>query len=69
MRFDRAGTATIFSGSNSQGQGHETVLKQLVCDRLGLDPNEVQYVQGDTDQVFYGEWSFWPGRIDRGRVW
>ncbi|MFI4972653.1 MAG: xanthine dehydrogenase family protein molybdopterin-binding subunit, partial [Hyphomicrobiales bacterium] len=55
VRFDRAGTATIFSGSNSQGQGHETVLKQLVCDRLGLDPNEVQYVQGDTDQVFYGE--------------
>jgi carbon-monoxide dehydrogenase large subunit len=55
VRFDRSGAATIFSGSNSQGQGHETVLKQLVCDRLGLDPNEVQYVQGDTDQVFYGE--------------
>src|SRR5664280_781301 len=55
VRFARAGTATLFSGSNSQGQGHETVLKQLVCDRLGLDPNEVQYVQGDTDQVFYGE--------------
>ncbi len=55
MRFDRSGAATIFSGSNSQGQGHETVLKQLVCDRLGLDPKDVQYVQGDTDQVFYGE--------------
>ena len=55
VRFDRSGAATIFSGSNSQGQGHETVLKQLVCDRLGLDPKDVQYVQGDTDQVFYGE--------------
>ncbi len=55
VRFDRSGTLTIFSGSNSQGQGHETVFKQLVCDRLGLDPNDVQYVQGDTDQVFYGE--------------
>ena len=31
------------------------MFKQLVCDRLGLDPNEVQYVQGDTDQVFFGE--------------
>jgi aerobic carbon-monoxide dehydrogenase large subunit len=26
-----------------------------VCDRLGLDPKEAQYIQGDTDQVFYGE--------------
>jgi carbon-monoxide dehydrogenase large subunit len=55
VRFDRAGSATLFSGSNSQGQGHETVFKQLVCDRLGLDPNEVNYVQGDTDEVFFGE--------------
>jgi carbon-monoxide dehydrogenase large subunit len=55
VRFDRSGAATIFSGSNSQGQGHETVFKQLVADRLGLDPNDVHYVQGDTDQVFFGE--------------
>jgi carbon-monoxide dehydrogenase large subunit len=55
IRFDRSGSLTLFSGSNSQGQGHETVFKQLVCDRLGLDPKEAQYVQGDTDQVFYGE--------------
>jgi carbon-monoxide dehydrogenase large subunit len=55
VRFDRSGAATLFSGSNSQGQGHETMLKQIVCDRLGLDPNDVQYVQGDTDLVFYGE--------------
>ena len=55
IRFDRSGSLILFSGSNSQGQGHETVFKQLVCDRLGLDPKEAQYVQGDTDQVFYGE--------------
>ena len=36
IRFDRSGTATIFSGSVTQGQGHETIYKQLVCDRLGL---------------------------------
>ena len=51
IRFARSGTATLFSGANNQGQGHETILKQLVCDRLGLDPAEVQYVQGDTDQA------------------
>jgi aerobic carbon-monoxide dehydrogenase large subunit len=55
VRFDRSGSLLLFSGSNSQGQGHETVFKQLVCDRLGIDPHDAQYVQGDTDQVFYGE--------------
>ena len=55
IRFDRAGTVTILSGAIAQGQGHETTFKQLVCDRLGLDPMKVQYVQGDTDKVFFGE--------------
>jgi carbon-monoxide dehydrogenase large subunit len=55
VRFDRSGTVTLYSGSNSQGQGHETVFKQLVCDRLGLDPNEAHYIQGDTEEVFFGE--------------
>jgi carbon-monoxide dehydrogenase large subunit len=55
IRFDRSGGVTLFSGSITQGQGHETVLKQIVCDRLGLDPDEVYYIQGDTDQVFFGE--------------
>jgi aerobic carbon-monoxide dehydrogenase large subunit len=55
VRFDRDGSVTMFSGSNSQGQGHETTFKQIVCDRLGLDPREVQYIQGDTDAVFFGE--------------
>ena len=55
VRFDRGGTATLFSGSITAGQGHETVFKQLVCDRLGLNPDDVRYVQGDTDEVFYGE--------------
>ena len=55
VRFDRNGSVTVFSGSVTAGQGHETVFKQLVCDRLGLHPDEVRYVQGDTDEVFYGE--------------
>ena len=53
VRFDRSGGLTLISGSNSQGQGHETVFKQLVCDRLGIDPDEAQYLQGDTDQLFF----------------
>jgi carbon-monoxide dehydrogenase large subunit len=55
IRFDRSGAVTLFSGSINHGQGHETIYKQIVCDHLGLDPNEVHYIQGDTDQVFLGE--------------
>ena len=55
IRFDRTGSVSIFSGSVNQGQGHETAFKQIVCDRLGLEPNEVTYIQGDTDQVFFAE--------------
>ena len=55
IRFDRSGTATIFSGAVNQGQGHETVFKQVVCDKLGMDPADVAYISGDTDAVFYGE--------------
>ena len=55
IRFDRTGTVSIFSGSITQGQGHETAFKQIVCDKLGLDPKDVTYIQGDTDQVFFAE--------------
>ncbi|HKD28920.1 MAG TPA: xanthine dehydrogenase family protein molybdopterin-binding subunit [Xanthobacteraceae bacterium] len=55
IRFDRSGTVTLFCGAINQGQGHETVFKQILCDRLGLDPADIQYLQGDTDQVFFGE--------------
>ena len=55
IRFDRSGTVTLLSGSITQGQGHETVYKQLLCDRLGIHPDQVHYVQGDTDKVAIGE--------------
>jgi carbon-monoxide dehydrogenase large subunit len=55
VRFDRSGAVTLFSGSVTQGQGHETVFKQLVCDSLGIHPDQAEYVQGDTDKVFFGQ--------------
>jgi carbon-monoxide dehydrogenase large subunit len=54
LRFDRSGTATILAGSVSNGQGHETVFKQIVCDRLGMKPEDIGYVSGDTDKVAFG---------------
>jgi carbon-monoxide dehydrogenase large subunit len=55
IRFDRSGAATLFSGSSNHGQGHETAFKQILHDRLGIDPRGVTYIHDDTDQVFFGE--------------
>jgi carbon-monoxide dehydrogenase large subunit len=55
VRFDKGGTVTLLSGSITQGMGHETVYKQLLCDRLGIHPDQVTYIQGDTDKVAIGE--------------
>jgi carbon-monoxide dehydrogenase large subunit len=55
IRFDRSGTVQMLSGSINQGQGHETTFKQIVADRLGIHPDDIEYLQGDTDKVFFGE--------------
>src|ERR1700719_1149349 len=54
IRFHPSGNATLLMGSKNQGQGHETVFKQILNERLGLDPAEVQYIAGDTDGVAFG---------------
>jgi len=58
LRFDPSGTLTMIMGTISHGQGHETIFKQIVCDRLGLDPSIIRYVQGDTDIATYGRGTF-----------
>jgi carbon-monoxide dehydrogenase large subunit len=42
----------------SQGQAHETTFKQILHDRLGLDPGAIRYLQGDTDKVAFSVGSF-----------
>ncbi|MEK9660133.1 MAG: xanthine dehydrogenase family protein molybdopterin-binding subunit [Alphaproteobacteria bacterium] len=54
VRFSTDGTATILMGTKSQGQGHETVYKQIVGERLGLDSEQVRVIDGDTDRVAFG---------------
>ena len=58
ITFDRSGSVTIASGSINQGQGHETMYKQLAAAYLGLDPDDMRYVQGDTDRVPDGRGTF-----------
>ena len=54
IRFAPSGSATIFMGTKNQGQGHETTFKQILHERLGIDPAEVRYIDGDTDRVAFG---------------
>jgi carbon-monoxide dehydrogenase large subunit len=54
IRFAPSGSATVLMGSKNQGQGHETTFKQILNERLGLDPADVLYVDGDTDRVAFG---------------
>jgi carbon-monoxide dehydrogenase large subunit len=54
IRFHPSGNATLLMGSKNQGQGHETTFKQVLNERLGLDPTVVQYIDGDTDRVAFG---------------
>ena len=54
LRFDPSGTATLLVGTTSHGQGHETVYKQIVCERLGIAPERIRIITGDTDKVPFG---------------
>lgn len=58
IRFDPTGDATVVAGTFSYGQGHETMYAQMLADWLGLAPERVRVIQGDTDQVSYGRGSF-----------
>ena len=54
IRFNPGGTAMLLMGTKAHGQGHGTAFKQMLCERLGLDPNDIQYIDGDTDRVAFG---------------
>ena len=54
VRFDPLGGLTLVTGSISHGQGHATILTQILVDRLGVDPQQVKIIQGDTDAVAFG---------------
>ncbi|HXQ52650.1 MAG TPA: xanthine dehydrogenase family protein molybdopterin-binding subunit [Stellaceae bacterium] len=49
VRFDPGGTVTVIPGSISHGQGHETMYKILLSDRLGLDEADIRVTFSDTD--------------------
>src|SRR5579863_9412300 len=54
IRFHPGGNVTLLMGSKNQGQGHETTFKQVLSEKLGIDPTDIQYIDGDTDRVAFG---------------
>lgn len=58
IRFDPSGHATLLVGTHSHGQGHETMYRQFAGHILGLPPESVRLVNGDTDLVFHGKGTF-----------
>jgi carbon-monoxide dehydrogenase large subunit len=54
VRVHPTGKVTVFTGSHSHGQGHETTFAQVVADRLGIPLDDVTIEHGDTGKVLFG---------------
>ena len=54
VRVDPTGTVTVFTGSHSHGQGHETTFAQIVADELGIPMEQIEVVHGDTARIPFG---------------
>lgn len=54
VRVHPTGTVTVFTGSHSHGQGHETTFAQVVAAKLGIPVESVEIVHGDTGRIPFG---------------
>jgi carbon-monoxide dehydrogenase large subunit len=54
VRVNPTGSVTVFTGTHSHGQGHETTFAQLVAEKLGVSIDNVDVVHGDTDRILFG---------------
>jgi aerobic carbon-monoxide dehydrogenase large subunit len=54
VRVHPSGAVTAYTGTSPHGQGGETALAQIVADRLGIEPDQVKVVHGDTDAGPFG---------------
>jgi aerobic carbon-monoxide dehydrogenase large subunit len=58
VRIEPTGKVTLLTGASPHGQGEETTFAQLIADELGIDPDDVNVVHGDTLAVPYGIGTF-----------
>ena len=54
VRVHPTGSATVYSGASPHGQGLDTSYAQIAADRLGVDPEKVEVLHGDTNQGPWG---------------
>ena len=58
LTMDPSGYLELRIGASPHGQGLRTTLAQLVADELGLSPDRIRVVHGDTDRTPYGWGTF-----------
>jgi aerobic carbon-monoxide dehydrogenase large subunit len=54
LRVHPTGKAVVRLSVQSQGQGHETTFAQIVAEELGIPPDDIDVVHGDTDRTPFG---------------
>ena len=54
LRIHPTGKAILKISCQTQGQGHETTFAQIVADELGIQPEDIKVMHGDTDNTPYG---------------
>ncbi|GIX10810.1 xanthine dehydrogenase family protein molybdopterin-binding subunit [Elioraea sp.] len=54
IRVNPTGSITVFTGTHSHGQGHETTFAQLIADQFGVPMSQVEIVHGDTARIPFG---------------
>ena len=54
VRVHPTGSVTVYTGSHSHGQGHETTFAQLVADELEIPLDQVEVIHGDTGAIPFG---------------
>ncbi len=54
LRVHPTGSAVLRISVQTQGQGHETTFAQIVAEELGISPDDIEVVHGDTDQTPFG---------------
>ncbi|MFN8445665.1 MAG: xanthine dehydrogenase family protein molybdopterin-binding subunit [Caldilineaceae bacterium] len=54
VRVHPSGKVSVFTGSHTHGQGHETAFAQIVSDQLGVPMNDIEIIHGDTAAIPFG---------------
>ena len=54
VRLEQDGGLTAYVGTQTNGQGHETVYTQILADRFGLAPELIRVRQGDSEHLPFG---------------